>query len=141
MNENGFTWAKLDWKDFQRISLFLYREDHDDPAIEEYLRQGHFQAGIDLLSFKQESGRYVCIQCKHTDLTLSKLKSAVNLFLSEEFGDKTDTFIITTTADLQKKSANQTWINQQKIALREHKGVCYGDVDHLIPGQTDQAIS
>jgi hypothetical protein len=95
----------------------------DDPAIEEYLRQGHFQAGIDLLSFKQSTGRYVCIQCKHTDLTLSKLKSALNLFLSGEFGDQTDTFIITTTAPLQKKLVNQTWINQQKIALRQHKGI------------------
>ncbi|PWK68280.1 hypothetical protein LX99_04804 [Mucilaginibacter oryzae] len=125
MNENGLTWAKLDWKDFQRVSLFLYREDHDDPAIEEYLRQGHFQAGIDLLSFKQATGSYVCIQCKHTDLTLAKLKSALNLFLSGEFAGETDTFIITTSADLQKKLAIQAWVNQQKIALRKQKGIAF----------------
>ncbi|OOQ58286.1 NACHT domain-containing protein [Mucilaginibacter pedocola] len=124
MNKKEFTWEKLDWKDFQRVSLFLYREDHQDPAIEEYLRQGHFQAGIDLLSFQQSTGKYICIQCKHTNLTLAKLKDALSVFLSGDFAAMTETFIISTSADLQKPAV-QTWISQQKIALREQKGIAF----------------
>ncbi len=122
MTEGGFSWGKLDWKDFQRVSLLLYREDRDDPAIEEYLRQGHFQAGIDLFSFRQATGKYVCIQCKHSALSLAKLKAAVNLFLACEFADNTETFIVTTTAQMQTPTI-QTWITQQKITFREQKGI------------------
>ncbi|MFD0751873.1 NACHT domain-containing protein [Mucilaginibacter calamicampi] len=128
MNKNGLTWKKLKWEDFQKVSLFLLQKDLSNSAIEEYLRQGHFQAGIDLYHFEQSTGKYVCIQCKHTDITLSKLKVALSFFLSGEFADKSEAFIITTTTLLQNTKI-QTWISEQKITLREQKGIAFDVLD------------
>ncbi|PRY52720.1 hypothetical protein B0I27_105188 [Arcticibacter pallidicorallinus] len=124
MNESGLTWSKVDWQDFQKISLFLYHKQMGDLSAEEFLRQGHFQSGIDLLSFRQESGKHVCIQCKHTNLTFSKLKKIVPLFLSGEYGETSESFIITTSADLQKPEI-QSWITRQKRELREKYAIAF----------------
>lgn len=132
MNQSMLSWSKVNWKDFQKISLFIYREQTGDPGIEEYLHQGHFQDSIDLLSFKQDSGKQCCIQCKHSDLSLAQLKNIVSLFLKSSFADTTETFIITTTADLQKPVI-QSWITNQKIWLREEFGLAFDvwDVQRL----------
>jgi hypothetical protein len=132
MNNRALTWSKLDWKDFQKVSLFLYRRQTGDFAAEEFLKQGHFQSGIDLLSFRQESGKHVCIQCKHEVLTFAKLKKIVPLFLAGEYGESTETFIITTTADLQEPKI-QSWITAQKIALRKQYAMAFDvwDVQRL----------
>ncbi|GAA4084182.1 hypothetical protein [Mucilaginibacter panaciglaebae] len=124
MNQIVLTWSKADWQDFQKISLFLYHDQSGDLAAEEFLRQGHFQSGIDILSFRQESGKHVCIQCKHTDLTFSKLKQIIPLFLAGEYGATTETFILTTTTDLQKPDI-QAWITAQKRDMRETYAIAF----------------
>jgi hypothetical protein len=124
MNQTALTWSKTGWQDFQKISLFLYHDQSGDLAAEEFLRQGHFQSGIDLLSFRQESGKHVCIQCKHTNLTFSKLKQIIPLFLAGEYGETTEKFILTTTADLQKPDI-QTWITAQKRHMRENYAIAF----------------
>jgi hypothetical protein len=124
MNEAALTWSKIYWDDFQKLSLFLYREQTNDDAAEEFLKHGHFQSGIDLFSFQQASGKYVCIQCKHSNLTFSKLKKIIPLFLVGEFGEITETFIIITSADLQEPKI-QKWVTEQKIALREHHAIAF----------------
>ncbi|BAU55694.1 NACHT domain-containing protein [Mucilaginibacter gotjawali] len=124
MNQTALSWPKVDWKNFQKISLFLYREQSGDPAVEEFLRQGHFQAGIDLLSFVQSTGRHTCIQNKHSELSLAQLKKALSVFLNGTFAATADIFILTTTADLQNQKIQQ-WINQQKILLRTQNGLAF----------------
>ncbi len=124
MSKPALSWSKLDWEDFQKVSLYLYKEQTGDLAAEEFLRQGHFQSGIDLLSFRQENGKHVCIQCKHSDLSLTRLKNIIALFSAGEFAATTETFIITTTADLQKPDI-QRWITAEKVSFREQHAIAF----------------
>jgi hypothetical protein len=106
---------RLGWKEFQKLSLLLYQHTFNDYSAEEFLKHGHFQDGIDILSFKNESGKNTCIQNKHYHyLGLSDLKNIIGLFLASEFLTNTDTFIITTSADLQHPDI-QDYIQEQKI--------------------------
>ncbi|MDN5284206.1 MAG: hypothetical protein JWR38_480 [Mucilaginibacter sp.] len=106
---------KLGWKEFQKLSLLLYQYVFKDFFAEEFLKLGHFQDGIDVLSFKNSTGRNTCIQAKHyVHLGLSDLKDIVNLFLESDFLPSSDTFIITTSADLQHPDI-QEYIQTQKM--------------------------
>lgn len=139
MNNRELNWSKLSWQDFQKVSLFVYRETTGDRGIEEFLKPGHFQSGIDLLSFRSTNGKFVCIQCKHSALTLANLKKILQLFLSGEFGEISDSFLLMTSADLQKP-AIQTWITEKKIALHKNKGIAFDvwDRERLKIALTDQ---
>ncbi len=111
--------SKLGWKEFQKLSLLLYQYILNDFFAEEFLKHGHFQDSIDILSFKNSTGKNTCIQAKHyVYLGLSDLKEIVRLFLESDFFPTTDTFIISTSADLQHPNI-QEYIQEQKLTFHQ----------------------
>lgn len=65
MNVNTeIPWNSFDWKLFQNLCISLAEEVFPGTLFDEYLKQGAPQEGIDLLSLKKESGKFVTIQCK-----------------------------------------------------------------------------
>jgi tetratricopeptide (TPR) repeat protein len=65
----------LDWQQFQRSCVFLYREVLKDPHIQEYGRNGQDQHGIDILGRRNGNPNHlVGIQCRREEKPLKKKK-------------------------------------------------------------------
>jgi hypothetical protein len=124
-DERSLSWYRknLDWKEFQEISLYLYNDIFQDRGAEEYLIHGLFQDGIDIISFKNTTGKKTCIQSKHQKkLGTTGLKEIIRLFMISAFLDTTDVFIITTSAFLQNIEARK-YIGEQQTFFREEYGI------------------
>lgn len=101
MDNEVLNWSQLDWPRFQLLSLYLAQSAYSDIRFEEYLKPGHKQDGIDLIS-TTKAGKYIAIQCKKVErLTKSDLNRIQKEFVQGKFFEQTSTFILSTTADLQ----------------------------------------
>ena len=112
MNRSLISWGSINDKDFEVLSLYLSEVEMPDMNMDLYLKNGNKQDGIDIYTFNFSNGKNICIQCKHALLTLQDLKNIISEFESGKFFRKTDKFIVTTTADLQKENL-RSYIDQQ----------------------------
>ncbi|HTN46350.1 MAG TPA: hypothetical protein VL098_08395 [Flavipsychrobacter sp.] len=117
---NNLIWPEMTWERFQLLSLYLIQGIYKNLLLEEYLKRGNKQDGIDLISTNQLNG-YTAIQCKHTkSLGVSDLNKIQKEFESGEFSSKTSLFIVTTSADLQSQTL-QGHIEKQKEVFKEKR--------------------
>lgn len=105
MNVNTeIPWNSFDWKLFQNLCISLAEEVFPGTLFDEYLKQGAPQEGIDLLSLKKESGKFVTIQCKRVkNFDEPALKKIIETFLAGEFAERSDRFIIAVSAETHHK--------------------------------------
>jgi hypothetical protein len=95
--------AELDWENFERLCYRLARTYGDvDRWSVLYGARGQKQDGIDVYSRQPGSQRYCCWQSKrHKQLTRTRLAAAIGEFEKGLWADKSDEFIICTSAPIQ----------------------------------------
>lgn len=102
MSERKLNWDNFDWRNFQDLSLRIAENLIPDCNFQEYLKQGHKQDGIDILSFDKADGSALTIQCKREkEVTTSDIDEIVEEFLKGKFREKSSHFILCTSASLQ----------------------------------------
>ena len=115
-NANTLDWSSIEWKPFQILSLHLAQNIHRSYSFEEYLKQGNFQDGVDIVS-SCLNGKQVTIQCKCVKgISQSSIDTIVNDFIAGAFVRTTERFIIALTADCQSESL-QKRINYHRANL------------------------
>jgi hypothetical protein len=121
MKKTELDWSKFPWEKFEELIVYLTQDAFDDPLIQRYLKQGNKQDGIDLISLRRNTGSHLCIQCKKTsEFYLSDLKEAEGEFIKGTFAGSTDTFILATSSDCQKKTIQQHYQIQAKLFLEDY---------------------
>lgn len=90
------------------------------------MKPGLPQEGTDIISFQNQSGRNVHLQCKkYLKLTMSELKEAVKEFVEGTLVGNAEVFIIATTAELQHSTDIQQYIEDQKIFFRDQYEIVF----------------
>ena len=51
ISNKGLDWKSLKWQDFQKLCLHLAQNIYRDCNFEEFLKEGNFQDGIDILIY------------------------------------------------------------------------------------------
>ena len=123
MHKNSkLNWQSLPWQDFQFLTLHLAQNLIPGCNFEIFLKEGHKQQGIDIISSIGDDGKYVFIQCKREkSLSKTQIQNIIDLFISESFGKKTSTFILATTADLQKPGLQEFILKIRDELYNKHK--------------------
>lgn len=117
MRNSELSLDTLSWQDFQLLTLHLSENQFPGLRVEEYLKQGNTQQGIDLLSVNTISGMDFTVQCKRTKkISESELTKIVNEFSDNAFYHSSSHFILATTADLQTEKL-RTKIGEIKSRL------------------------
>lgn len=94
----------LNWQDFQRACVPLFRNVLRDPLTQEWGREGQNQHGIDLSGFRDgDTSKPVGVQCKRFEdpLTEAALRAAVTK--AREFVPPLRELIVATTSDRDAK--------------------------------------
>lgn len=123
-------WQNISWNDFQRVSLHLAQNLITGSNFEIYLKEGHKQDGIDILSTIDEDGKYILIQCKREkSISKSELKKIVEEFVSQSFERKCSRFILSTSADLQRPILKSEILDIQEELMKklQIKFECWDD--------------
>lgn len=108
-------WYKISEKTFEEICREVGETTFPSVRPSRYLKNGHAQDGIDILSAAGEDGKYICMQCKHVEvLSQRDLTEIVDLLLAKQFHNKTSCFVLATTTDLQEPK-----LQRHLIALTE----------------------
>jgi hypothetical protein len=95
---------KLPWKDFERLCARLASRDGDVEHCQLYGKGGQAQDGIDIYVRLRSSARYATWQCKRYEkFNTGNVKDAVDKFFSGAWADKTETFYLCVTADLEER--------------------------------------
>lgn len=116
MQEQLLPLANLEWKKFERLTLYLAENIIPGASFTTYLQQGNEQAGIDLLSPGNKPGAFCCIQCKRVGKMSDRdIDDVVGLFLKKEFATQTERFVISTTADLNNKKCRQRILYHARV--------------------------
>ena len=111
--------ATLGWEDFERLCLRLAREDGAPEDWRIYGDRGQAQGGIDVLVRQSNSDRYVVWQAKrHQTFTAAKVRAAVKAFLTGEWADRTERFVLCSSASLQDTRVIQA-LEEGAQVLRE----------------------
>ncbi len=117
---NKLDWQKLPWQDFEILTLHLAQQLFHEANFETYLKEGHQQEGIDILSVIGNDGKYILLQCKREkSLTSQGIKNIVEYFVSKSFGSKASTFVLSTTADLQQPALKKFIVETQEKLFAE----------------------
>lgn len=111
--------GSLTWENFERLCYRLTALDGEVEHCERYGLRGQAQEGIDIFA-RLKNGRYHCLQAKrHRDFNASKLKKAVDLFLSGKWAANADRFTIVVQASLGSTEV-QDEIEKQAKRLERH---------------------
>jgi hypothetical protein len=110
--------GQLPWQHFEKICLRLIWLDQSVEHTQSYGVQGDAQGGIDIYARHRESDLYSTYQCKNVeDFPASKIKEAVDVFLTGEWAKKSSTFVLCTRKALNTKGQADE-IEQQAKRLR-----------------------
>jgi len=126
-------WDYLTWQDFQVLVLHFAETHLPDVQLDEFLKQGNKQYGIDLIQRNPANERGITIQCKREKrLTEAGLEALIQEFLNNDYLRFTSTFYLATSADL-KKAKLETWLQNRKRTLRETHDVdfIWWDIHYL----------
>ena len=120
---------QLTWQNFERLVCRLALKNADIEHCARYGKHGQNQGGIDIYG-RSSSGRYTCWQTKNREcLTTSDIKEAVDHFLKGQWADRSDRFILCTSAllsdtKLQEAVETQaTRLREREIVFEAHDGV------------------
>lgn len=109
---------ELSWENFERLCHRLIALEGDVEHCARYGRQGDAQEGIDIFA-RQTDGRYHCVQAKrHRTFDATKLRDAVELFLTGSWASRATHFTIAVQAQL-RSVAVQEEIERQAARLAE----------------------
>jgi len=109
----------LTWERFEQLTVFLAQETYKESAFEEFLKKGHNQQGIDILSFDRKIGRHFCIQCKRVvSISAGQFADIIAKFEEGKFIETAGTFLVASSADLQFPELRKE-IENQRIRLKE----------------------
>jgi hypothetical protein len=126
-------WDIFHWPDFQ-VLVHHFAEMHlRGIHLDEYLKQGNKQHGIDLIQRNGAGGRGIAIQCKKEErLSEGNLRALVQEFIDNDYRQSTTTFYLATSADLQTKYLNK-WLEekQQELQKEYHIGFVWWDIHYL----------
>lgn len=126
-------WKNFDWRNFQILCIRIAETLIPDCQFQEYLKQGHKQEGIDLLSFDKADGTAVTIQCKSVKaIVKSDLENIIQEFLKGSFREKTSRFILCTTSSLQT-SKLQEIVSSYREDFRKNHNIIFEtwDIDFI----------
>ncbi len=125
MNTSHLNWSSFNWDDFQILSIRIAENQIPDCDFESFLKHGHKQDGIDLLSFNKKDGSFITVQCKRVkNFTPSDLQEVITSFSGGEFRDKSSRFILCVSSDLQSKKM-QNSIIKLKTDLRSEYNIAF----------------
>jgi hypothetical protein len=111
-------WEKVSWEAFQYLCIYFTENELPGLRLENYLKQGNDQKGIDLHSLKAKNGKYTFIQCKkEKSLSQSDLTNIIKEFTSKDLVGECSDFILITTADLQT-AKSKTRQKELKISIK-----------------------
>lgn len=117
----GLNWSKVEWSDFQDLCIFFTQNELPELRLENYLKQGNNQKGIDLHSLKSNNGKYTFIQCKREKtLHPAGLTNIINEFTKNDLVNDCSDFIVITTADLQAPKSKDRQEKLKKTLKNEH---------------------
>ncbi len=113
-------YGELDWDDFERLCLRLARLEADVVHCQLYGTPGQKQHGIDLYAVTRTSQKYRVYQCKRQeDFDASKIRTAVQKFLSGKWVSRTETLVLCTKEPLVETKRAEA-LEAQRVALRTH---------------------
>lgn len=122
MNNNYLDWNGFDWSQFQTMSIYIAENIFPDCNFDEYLKQGHKQEGIDILSFNRKNGNILTIQCKREKKISSKnLETILEEFVKGGFSNKASHFILITTADMQNPKIQGEIYSCKEVFRKKYK--------------------
>ena len=119
--------GQLTWQNFEKLIYRLALQDSDVEHCARYGREGQPQGGIDIYG-RLSGGRYICWQAKNRrSLATSDIRDAVNHFLDGQWADRSDRFILCTSASLSDVSLQDT-VEAQAAQLHE-RGIVFETQD------------
>ncbi len=117
----GLNWTKVTWGNFQDLCIHFTQNELPNLRLENYLKQGNNQKGIDLHSLKPNNGKHTFIQCKHEKtLQPADLINIINDFTKNGLVNECSDFIVITTADLQTKKSKERQEELKKSIKKDH---------------------
>lgn len=115
---------KLDWRDFEKLCLRLIRLESQLDRCRLYGAQGDDQQGIDIYARKVGSEKYTVYQCKNEqDFGASKIRDAVDLFITEAWAVKSDSFVLCARESL--KNAQRTDEVEKQTGILRTKNIAF----------------
>lgn len=106
----------LTWDNFERLTLRYAELLGEAEYCHLYGKAGQKQEGIDLFVRHGSEERYTVYQCKrYKDYNVSNLKNAVSTFLKGKWVNKTKTFYICTSCELNERNLADEIENQSRI--------------------------
>lgn len=113
-----FDWTHFDWPNFQKLCLHLAETIFEGTKFEEYLRQGHKQDGIDLISVYQPGPKVITIQCKKEQkLKKRDVQTILIEFEKGRFCSQASDFVIATSAELD--GPTDAYLRSEQIRFRD----------------------
>ena len=96
----------LDWQEFQRACVILFRCVLGDPTVLQFGSEGQTQHGIDLLGYRNaDTSRPVGIQCRCQEKQLTEKKIRADIEEARAIEPALTEFIFATTPSTRGKSA------------------------------------
>lgn len=112
--------GELSWEDFEKLCLRLARLEFNVEHCQVYGTRGQDQQGIDLYARHKFATKYRVYQCKREkNFGPSKIKKAVNKFLSGKWVDKTETFILCTKESLSSTERADELERQRELLKKQ----------------------
>lgn len=94
----------LNWQDFQRACVPLFRNVLRDPHAQEWGREGQDQHGIDVFGFRDDDpGRPVGVQCKRIEDPITEAMLRKEIGKARKFEPRLTELIFVTTSDRDAK--------------------------------------
>lgn len=133
--EQVLPFDQLGWRDFERLCLRLARLEGDAEHWQLYGTAGQEQGGIDVYVRRSDSDKYTVWQSKrHRTFRPSDIQKAVRMFLEGDWAERTDRFVLCTSASLDD-TRHADAIEQQAAILRK-RGIVFEVLDAGLLSQT-----
>ena len=89
----------LNWQDFQRACVPLFRNVLRDPHAQEWGREGQDQHGIDVFGFRDaDAGKPVGVQCKRIEAPITEAMLRKEIGKAHKFKPRLTELIFVTTS-------------------------------------------
>lgn len=123
---------KLSWDDFERLCYRLVKLEDNYEYCTQYGIPGDRQYGIDIFARGEDFRKYHVYQCKNVrNFIPQKIKDAINLFKTQEWYEKSETFVLCTRESLQNQQRTDALEEKAKELKKDGKNIIPWDGPRL----------